>query len=365
MCPTPDSTLADPHQINADLQRQLVECRAERDEALARETAMAEVLQVINSSPGDLQQVFGAILEKAMQLCGAAFGALGTYDGERLHNVAWRGIPEPLADFIREPMTPGSGALARMARGEVVVHIPDITAEEVYRSGSSMRRALADLGGARTALWVALRQDAKFCGAFMIYRTEVRPFSEKEVALLQNFAAQAVIAMENARLLTQLEQRTRDLEESLKYQTATGDVLKVISRSTFDLESVLATLVETAARLCNADMAFIHRKEGEFYYPTVNWGFPPEFETFVRARGKFLPNPRTLSGRTILEQRIVRIDDYAADPDLAGGEGIGEGTVRNRGASTPRRRTDWGDRARAPTGRAFYRTADRTRAHFR
>src|SRR6516165_2001460 len=204
MSPIPDSTLADSEQLIADLQRQLAECRAERDEALQRETATAEVLQVINSSPGDLAPVFEAMLVKALRLCDASFGVLSRIDGNNFSGIAVHGAPPELADALRQPrqIVPGN-AHYRLVHGEDVVQIEDITADDVYRSGNPARRALADLGGARTVLWVALRKEAAALGAFVVYRTEVRPFTDKQIALLENFAAQAVIAIENARLITE------------------------------------------------------------------------------------------------------------------------------------------------------------------
>ncbi len=193
-----------------DLQRQLAERTAERDEALDQQTATAEVLGVINSSPGDLAPVFDAMLERALGLCGAAFGQLVTFDGTSFRAAAWRGY-EPGTGGGTIPM-PGM-ALHQLIEGEAIVHVPDITDDDVYRSGNPTRRRLADQYGARTAIWVGLRKDATLLGAFVIYRTEVRPFTDKQIALLQNFAAQAVIAMENARLLGELRQRTEEVAE--------------------------------------------------------------------------------------------------------------------------------------------------------
>jgi len=204
------------------------------------------------------------MLERVTQLCDAAFGIANTYDGERFRTAALHRVPAPLAELWLSPAAPPPGPnspLTRIACGEDIVHIEDFAATPTYRTREPRHRAMVELGGAHSYVAVALRkQNGELLGTLAAYRQEVRPFSDKEIALLQNFAAQAVIAMENARLLGELRERQSELARSVDELTATGDVLKIISRSSVDLESVLDTLVETVARLCRADQAVMHRR---------------------------------------------------------------------------------------------------------
>jgi two-component system NtrC family sensor kinase len=300
-------------------------------EALEQQTATAEVLQVINASPGDLAPVFDAMLEKALNLCEAVFGVLWTYDGARLHMAASRGDLSLPEELVREgiPTGPENGdAPGRLLRGEPIVHIADIVADMGYQFASQLRRILLDSGG-RTLLAVPLWKDSVFLGYFAIYRREVRSFTDKQIALLQNFAAQAVIAMENARLLGELRQRTTDLEEALEYQTATSDVLQIISRSTFDLQSILDTLAVTMARLCNAEMAFILRRDGEVYRAAAAVGWSPEYKAFLEDH-PIVPSRGTVTGRVILEGRAVHIEDIASDPEYVLAEATILGKARTQ-----------------------------------
>jgi GAF domain-containing protein len=257
----------------------------ETREALEQQTATAEVLQVINSSPGDLALVLNAMLEKALRLCGADFGLINTYDGERFHHAADHGVPAAFAENRRRhslAFGPGT-APARFIAGENLVHNVDLMAEEAYERDEPNRRALVDLGGARSHVAVALRKDGILLGHLAIYRKEVRPFTDKQIALLQNFAAQAVIAMENARLLT-------ETREALEQQTATAEVLQVINASPGNLDAVFQAIVEKAHTLCSAACGSLQLWDGEKFRGVAMRGFSEAMADELRQG--YIPGPK-------------------------------------------------------------------------
>ena len=305
-------------------QEQLVErLKRERDEAVELQAASAEVLKIIGSSPGDMKPVFEAMLGRALRICDAKFGHILLYDGERFHAVHLHDVPPSYRAFWDRhgPIRPGPNTgLGRLARTREVVHIADLKADSPYTERQPLRVVTVDEAGARSFLAAPMLKEDEVVGAIVIYRQEVRPFTEKQIELVKTFAAQAVIAIENTRLFEEVQARTRDLQESLQQQTATADVLKVISRSLVDLETVLETLVETVARLCRADQVYMFHLRHDLWHLVAAWGLSAEAREFFLTH-PFTPGRGSTSGRAALERRAVLIPDVLQDPEYALSEG--------------------------------------------
>jgi GAF domain-containing protein len=277
-------------------------------ESLQQQTATSEVLEVISSTPGDLEPVFQSMLENATRVCGAKFGTLSLVEADVVRPVASHNV-RPYAGVLgtRTFRPHPKGGLGQVIRTKQVAHIADLRTNPGYLEGDPSIVALSDRAGARTFVGVPMLRDAKLVGMISVYREEVRPFSEKQIELLSNFARQAVIAIENTRLL-------KELRESLQQQTATADVLKVISRSAFDLQPILDTIVQTASRLCDAEFAQIYKLQDDKYHLAATNNAATDFVRYS-ADHPLSPGRGSLVGRTALDRKTVHLPDCLADPE--------------------------------------------------
>jgi signal transduction histidine kinase len=300
----------------ADLENKVEQRTAELSESLEQQTAISEILRVISNSPSDVKPVLASVAEHAARICEAQYTDIFIVENNALQIAATFGDPGRRADT--EPLPLDRSTIS----GRSVIDKQPVHVADVQHAGDEFARGrdLAKRFGHHTTLAVPLIREGRALGNILIRRTEVRPFEQTHILLLSTFADQAAIAIENVRLFEAEQQRTRELAESLEQQTATSDVLKIISRSTFDLQSVLETLVESAARLCDADMASINRQVGDKYRQLASYGYPAEFNEFM-AQHPIPARRGSISGRTADEGRVVHVIDVQADPEFEFQEG--------------------------------------------
>src|SRR5215813_743061 len=298
-----------------DLECRLTEAQRERDHALEQLTANSEVLRVISSSPGELEPVFQAMLANATRLCEASYGAMWLKEGDRFRNAAFHGtLPAAYIEQWRSATVGRAAPMGRVAQSRKPLQIADLREDQTYLDDHPLTVTAVDVAGIRTLAVVPMLKEDEFVGGISLYRKEVRPFTDKQIELVQNFANQAVIAIENTRLLNELRQRTDDLSEALEQQTATAEVLKTISRTVFDLQRALETLLENAVHICGAKHGLIFRYDGKCCRAAATYNAPPgSLELWDRypiraGRG-------TAVGRALLECRPVQIPDVQADPE--------------------------------------------------
>jgi GAF domain-containing protein len=326
---------------NTRLLNELRQRTDDLSESLEQQTATSEVLKVISSSPGDLEPVFNAMLANATRICEATFGHLWLFEGNAFRAVAVHGTQgfvdhmrhHPIVDLQNSPGIP----LDRLARTRELVHIPDLRADDSYiRKATPQIVALVETSGARTFVSVPMLKDGELVGAINLYRQEVRPFSDRQIELVNNFADQAVIAIENARLLNELRQRTDDLSESLEQQVATSDVLRVISSSPTNVQPVFDAIAESAVRLCDGQFSFVLRFDGKVMDFASCCGLSAEG---LDAFHSILPMPAsedTAGGRAVVRRAVVEIPDVKADPSYgAQGQGLAKAVNYRSIAAVP------------------------------